>query len=472
MSVKNKYLFFTLIIIVNVILKSIYLDHNPFWYDEMISIKDTQLDFGHIKHEAEWDNNPPFYYYCLWIWHSIIPVSEFNSRILSVLFISIAIGLVFLFTNKYFGNRTAIVSSVLLTLSNFIFYYSQETRVYALILLLSIISTIQFFKYLEMPKLYNLIILSILNFLLIYSHYIAGMMIFFQYVIILFFYKKNNSSFFIIQSLLIITLVLLRFTKKQFLNIANFNKKDDFWLKTADFKDLTSAFFDLYYNPITAFVFIAVILFFVFTFFRHKTDIIKSHLELYCLLVGFISVIILFFIGTFKPVFLSRYLIFSVPFATILVVHYLFKIKRVGLFIVLFLVGFQTYSLNLIKKEQSDYRSVAFVVNEYRTKDDFVIINTKDNLNLFLYYSYNRFLNFKASDSICMANNIFALNEVNDLKKINYSNNSNVFLIQSFHDLKSNDNSFKKYFDDKGAKIFSTKFYKSIEFTVYKTGIK
>ena len=95
----NKYLFFILIVIANIVLKSIYLDATPFWYDEMISVKDTQLDFGHIKHESEWDNNPPFYYYCLWVWHSIIPVSEFSSRFLSVLFVSFSIGLLYLFAN-------------------------------------------------------------------------------------------------------------------------------------------------------------------------------------------------------------------------------------------------------------------------------------------------------------------------------------------------------------------------------------
>ncbi|MDP1800385.1 MAG: glycosyltransferase family 39 protein [Bacteroidota bacterium] len=466
MSINNKYLFFALIIIANVILKSFFLDATPFWYDEMISVKDTQLDFGHIKHEAEWDNNPPFYYYCLWVWHSVIPVSEFNSRFLSVLFVAFAIGLFYLFARKYFDNKTAIASSIFLTLSNFILFYSQETRAYSLVLLLAVISTIQFFKYINEPKLFNLILLSLISFLIIYTHYLAGLIVFIQYLIILFFHKKKYVSFFGIQSLIIIGLILLRFTKKQFLNILNFNKKDDFWLEPAGFKDLVSGISELFYNPATAVVFMIVLLFFTFTYFTNKVEDV-FRVKLYCLILGFFSIFFLFIIGSFKPMFLPRYLIFCVPFATLLFTHQLFSFKKIGSVMIILLIGFEMYSINLIKKGPSDYRALANVVKENKKENDIVIINTKDNLGLFLYYSYDRFLNYKAFDSICSANNIFAVNDTEGLSKINYQKNANIFLIQSFHNIKNNDNPIEKHFISRNKKVFSTKFYKGIEFSVF-----
>ncbi len=461
----NKYLFFVLIIIANIVLKSIFLDATPFWYDEMISVKDTQLDFGHIKHESEWDNNPPFYYYCLWVWHSVIPVSEFNSRFLSVLFVSFSIGLLYLFANKYFNNKTAIASSVLLTLSNFIFFYGQETRAYALVLLLSVISTILFFKYLNRSTVLNLVVLSLINFLIIYTHYIAGLLVFFQYLIILIYYKKNSLSFISIQSIIIVGLILLRFTKKQFLNILNFNKKDDFWLQTASFNDLKNGLSELFYNPLTAIVFVAVIVFIISLYFRNKIQD-NTHVKFYCFLIGVFSIILLFTIGCFKPLFLPRYLIFAIPFATLLVVNQLFEIKKVGVFIVLFFIGFETFGLNLVKKNPSDYKIISALVVKNKKKDDVVIINTKDNLNLFLYYAYKGFLDHRKSDSICKENNIFAANDLDVIKQINYPKNSTIFLIQSFHDMNSTNNPFENYLSSENKKLYSTDFYKGLEFTV------
>ena len=72
--------------IFNIVFKFIYIDHSAYSYDEMISVKDTLLDFGHIKHESEWDTNPPFYYYCIWCWQKIAGLSEFGIRSFSALF--------------------------------------------------------------------------------------------------------------------------------------------------------------------------------------------------------------------------------------------------------------------------------------------------------------------------------------------------------------------------------------------------
>jgi mannosyltransferase len=455
-------------VILNIIIKSLFLDATPFWYDEMISVKDTQLDFGHVKHESEWDNNPPFYYYCLWVWHAIIPVSEFNTRFLGVLFISFAIGLTYLFANKYFNNKIAIATAVLLSLSNFIFFYSQEARAYSLILLLSIISAFQFFKYLNNSTILNLIILSLVNFLIIYTHYISGLIVFVQYLMILFFYRKKYLSFFGIQSLIIVGLILLRFTKKQFLNIVNFNKKDDFWLKPAKLEDLIHSFSELFYNNLTAIVFLAVLLVYAYLYFSKKSED-KERVKSYCLFLGFFSIFFLFAIGVFKPIFLSRYLIFCIPFATMLVVHQLFRFNKTGIIIIFTLIAFETYSITLVKRPSSDYRSLAKVVNKHKKTNDIVIINTRDNLGLYIYYAYDHFLNAKAFDSLCKVNNIYALNDTLALNGIDYSGSSNIFLIQSFHDIMDTTNPVKKFFKKRNKKVFSTKFYNVIEFTVFKS---
>ncbi len=468
MSAKRKYLFFALIVLLNIISKALFSNSVPFWYDEMVSVKNTLLDFGHIKHEAEWDNNPPFYYYCLWVWHQLLPISEFNTRLLSVLFISLAIGFVYLFAEKYFDAKTALFSAALLSLSNFLIVYAQEARTYSLIVLLSVLSTLQFFKYLNKTSWVNLALLSLINFLIVYSHYLACLVIIVQYLIVILYYKKSIKAVFFLQTGLILLLIWLRFTDKQFAHILSFNETKDFWLQPAHFNDLVSAFTGLFFNAFTAVVFGLLAFVFVYNYFvKKEQDPMKA--ELYCFLVGFASILGLFFVGVYKSVFLSRYLIFCIPFATLLVVHQLTKLKAVGISCLVILIAWQACSLRLIKPSLMDYKSVAAIIRKYKQEKDVVIINKSDNLRLFEYY-YNKqdLLRYKNIDSLCNAQHIFAFNDLNSLKDLYFDKNTRLFLVQSFHKTAGNQNSFRDHLNTTAKPLYHTEFYDGVELSVFK----
>ncbi len=171
-----------LFLFVNIVLKLIFADNTSFSYDEIISVKNCDLPFGHIKHEAEWDNNPPFFYYCLWIWHKLFSVSEFASRSLTVLFSAFAIALTVLFAYRHSSLFASACVGICLTASNFLTFYALETRAYSLVFLLSILSAIQYFRAVDQPRNARFIWLALINFLIIYSHYIAFLSIFFQFI--------------------------------------------------------------------------------------------------------------------------------------------------------------------------------------------------------------------------------------------------------------------------------------------------
>ncbi len=144
---KNIWLYFLIIIIINILFKIVYLGYSSFWFDEIVSVESAWLDFGHIKHVSEWDNNPPFYYYCLSVWIKLLNDSEFCVRLLSVIFSSFSAGIVFLLANKYFNKTTAIIASFLYLSSNFLYFYSHEARAYALIGLLVLVSSYLFLDF-------------------------------------------------------------------------------------------------------------------------------------------------------------------------------------------------------------------------------------------------------------------------------------------------------------------------------------
>lgn len=468
MSEKRKYIIFFLIVATNVFLKAIFSDYSPFSYDEIISVKNTLLDFGHIKHEAEWDNNPPFYYYCLWVWHQAIPITEYNSRFLSVLFVAFSIGLTFLFASKYFNVFIGISTALLLSLSNFITYYSQETRTYSLILLLAVASSILFFKYLNKPTLFNLLFLSLINFLLIYSHYISGLVLVVQYLFIILFNREKIRLYLPIQTGFITLLVFLRFTKKQIHNIFNFNHKDDFWLKPSGLEELLNALSELFYNNLTAVVFSISGLIFIFGYVKGKReDIFK--IKLYCFALGFLSILVLFLIGTFKALFLPRYLIFCIPFATIVIVYQVLELKLYGRYLILALICLQLFFIELRKKSGMDYRSIAQVIKANKSANDAVIINTRDNLLLFqYYYNRNNFMKYKNLDSISKVENIFGINTLEKLQEVELKPNNFTYLIQSFHKIRQENNIFKEVISKDHTNLFTTNSYQGIEFTVFR----
>src|ERR1043165_2379458 len=92
-----------IIFLFNLFFKLIRISAPSLWYDEIISVQDTLLDFGHIKHEAEWDKNPPFYHYVLWIWSKLFGISELSVKGMVGFFKSLSRGFVFLFLKQKRG---------------------------------------------------------------------------------------------------------------------------------------------------------------------------------------------------------------------------------------------------------------------------------------------------------------------------------------------------------------------------------
>lgn len=466
MSKKRKYLSFLLIVLGNTLMKSAFSAWTPFSYDEIISVKDTLLDFGHIKHESEWDNNPPFYYYCLWIWHQLIPVSEFNTRFLSVIFISLSAGVVFLWTLRYSDLKTALCASLLFSVSDFVFFYAQEARTYSLVVLLSLLSSVVFFRCTGRRRLPDLISLGVINFLLVYSHYLTGLIILLQAIVVFTYFHKDTFRYIMAHLFLVGGLVMLRFTKKQFLNILGFNQNNDFWLQKATLSDLGGALTELYYTRLVAVVFLVSALLFAVGYFRGKIDD-PFRFKFYCFLMGFVSVFLLFIAGLWKPLFLARYLLFAVSFATILVVGFLLSRPLKGGLITCLIFVFSVAALNLKKYSGSDYKSVCRVLKQTTSPDDLIVINTRDNLPLFLYY-FDRelFFKYKYPDSIARTKNIYAVNEPEDLVQILPRKSGAIFLLQSFHTIRNKKNFVKEEISKVGEQVYTGR-YPGVEFSVF-----
>ncbi len=424
------------IFICNLILKISFLGAEPFWYDEIVSVKATLIDFGHIKHMSEWDNNPPFYYYCLWVWAKMFGISEFNVRLLSVLFSSVSVCLLFHFLKKHYNILTGLFGALLFSFHGFSYEYSHEARCYSLVVLLVILSTICFFHALEKKTFLSVFWLGLVNFLVIYTHYIAGLILFFQLVLVLI-YKRDFIKQFGISIAILLLFVLLRFTKKQFLVMLSFNKEGKtFWLQTADSNSLKEALANLFFGETVWLIFLTV--FFISlaaTFILRKKNSKDQNLVLvYSVYLSVMCIALTYFIGMFKPIFLARYILFTVPFILILISHFLSNINKLIALLVIPLVCLAIYSANLNPSKPMDFKLASLVVKRLQeNKKPMILIQTKDVTALFAYYfDISYFKDYKNLTNNLKNHKVFELENKSDLSGLPFTGENTIIFCQTF----------------------------------------
>lgn len=462
------WIYFAIVFFVNFIFKISYLGYSSFWYDEIISIQSASLDFGHIKHVSEWDKNPPFYYYCLSVWIKLFNDTEYTVRLLSVIFSSLAAGMLFIIANKYFNKITAIIASLLFLSSNILFYYSHEARAYSLVLFLALLSTWVYFKFKEKPTFKIVVLLGLINFLLIYTHYIAGLILVFQTVLMLFYFDRKQKKYFLISLLIILLLTALRFTKKQFSLIIDFNSSTStFWLKKSDFNYLKEVISTFLFNEYLSILFLGIIAI-VFTFIILKRLKIDHFHIVYSFCLGLGSILFLFCLGKITPIFLDRYLIFTLPFLYILVAYGSSIVKNKFITLLLASVFFTFYAFKIDYKTNKgmDYRSVVKFINSIKNENDLIIVKTKDIKSLYCYYYDKDFLRKQKKD-LPQGDHIIFCNTWQDVG-MNIKKFKRIIVVDSYQEYNSNEKDFVLKLSEQKINYFTTDYFKGVRISFYK----
>ena len=462
------WIYFAIVFFVNFILKISYLGYASFWYDEIISVQSASLDFGHIKHVSEWDKNPPFYYYCLSVWIKLFNDTEYTVRLLSVFFSSLAAGMLFIIANKYFNKITAIIVSLLYLSSNVLFYYSHEARAYSLVLLLALLSTWIYFKFKENSTIKLVLMLGLINFLLIYTHYIAGLILVFQTVLMLFYFERKQKKYFLFSLLIIVLLTALRFTKKQFSLIIDFNNSTStFWLKKSDLSYLKEVISTFLFNEYISLLFIGVIAI-VFTFLMFKMLKIGQFNIIYSFCVGLGSILFLFGLGKITPIFLDRYLIFTLPFLYILIAYGLsfVKNKYISLSIISTFFVFSMFKIDYKTNKGMDYRSAVKFINLIKDNNDLIIVKTKDIKPLYCYY-YDKDFFRKQKKNLPQEDHIVFCNTWQDVE-VEVKNFKRIIVVDSYQEYNPNEKDFVLKLTEQKLKYFMTDYFKGVKISFYK----
>src|SRR4051812_31952088 len=115
-----------------------------YWTDEGIAVGIASHPLGDIPRILGQDGNPPLYYVLLHVWMLGFGDGETATRALSLVFGLLAIPASFWAGSRVFDRRAGFVAAAGAAGAPFLTYYAQETRMYSLVVLLSILASASF----------------------------------------------------------------------------------------------------------------------------------------------------------------------------------------------------------------------------------------------------------------------------------------------------------------------------------------
>jgi mannosyltransferase len=143
----------------------------PLWLDEALSVNIADRPLADIPDALRRDGHPPLYYALLHGWISLFGTSDAAVRSLSVLFGVLAVGLVFVVARRHGGLELARPAVVLAAVLPYAVRYSSETRMYSMLMVLSLVGWLLADRALERPTRGRLVGLAIVSGAAMLTHY-------------------------------------------------------------------------------------------------------------------------------------------------------------------------------------------------------------------------------------------------------------------------------------------------------------
>jgi mannosyltransferase len=175
-----KFIFPLGLILLNLVLKIIFLDHRDISMDEPFTIFYAQTDFHTLFEMLRTENNPPLFFILLHFWIKVFGISAFSVRFMPMIFSTLTVLVIFLIGKKFFSLRIGLVAALIFTFSNYHLLFAHEARVYSLFALLASVSMLLFLQLSIRQDLRTIIFLAFINLMLLYSHFFGFYIIFIQ----------------------------------------------------------------------------------------------------------------------------------------------------------------------------------------------------------------------------------------------------------------------------------------------------
>lgn len=144
---------------------------SPLWLDETLSVNIARLPISKIPEALRHDGHPPLYYVLLHGWMNVFGESDRSVRALSGLWSLAAFPLLWVAARRLGGRRVATYAIVLLAVSPYVVRYGTETRMYAMLMALSLAGWLLVADALRRPTAVRLAAIAVIVGVLLWTHY-------------------------------------------------------------------------------------------------------------------------------------------------------------------------------------------------------------------------------------------------------------------------------------------------------------
>ena len=141
------------------------------WLDEALTVNIAKQPLHDIPSFLRRDGAPPLFYVLLHFWIQLFGQSDLAVRSLSGVIGVVTLPLAWLAGKRVGGRTAAWASLLLLATSPFAVRYDTETRMYALVALLTVLGYLALDRTLARPRAGNLVAVAVVTGLLLYTHY-------------------------------------------------------------------------------------------------------------------------------------------------------------------------------------------------------------------------------------------------------------------------------------------------------------
>ncbi len=441
------------------------------------------------------DVTVPLYELILHFWIEAFGISIFSARLLSFIFFLFTIPVLYLVAKKSSDTRIALLTIALYSLSPFIIWYSFEIRMYTIVTFMAVLSHYFFLKMIHTGGKRGQVGYFFSILLGLFTHYFFIFLIMAQGIFFLYWFIRRFNhvgsfrdyvkwNFGIIKNFLTpVFLAALFFLPWVIFFLLQGGAANTQPLIPATtpydiFQTLVNFLFGFQSTSLQSFLVslwpLSVIPIF-FLFSKRKSDIEIENI-LYFLLTVMIPIGLVFVVSIFfKPIFLTRYLIFVTPSFFILLAWTLFHISKQlsALVLMVFALAmfgfliFQNISNSTPVKE--DYQGVALYLDKNAKPDDIIAITSPFTIYPFEYY-------YKGSASIVTIPlwNVYKSGRIPSYSTVslaaqvkNYTKNyGDLYVIFSYN--QGYENSIKNYLDTHYQRLLIKDFSPGLELREYK----
>ncbi len=450
-----------LLVMLNFIVKGVFISNNSVAGDEPFSIYIAQLDIVSIIKQLSIGNNPPLYEILLHFWVKYFGVSGLSVRMPSLFFNCVTLFFLYKIGNEFYNKRIAVYVSLIFIFSNYQIIFAHEARVYAL---LGMLASISMFYYLKLiignnSNKWNYILLLLMNILLIYSHYFGFFVLFVQSLH--FISSKQLRQKYFKNYLLSIVIIVLFYLPNILVLFYRFidSSVNGTWIESPNGVESIYNMLWCFSNaPVVTVIVIVVLISALIKSIRRHKIVDSKFLVNKLIIIWFVFVFFfMFFISYWVPMFFDRYLmIASISFCLLVAIasDYLIEKSFVRYIIpsIVCLLFIITTKPNITNKR--NIREAIEKIKQISAKEKVIIYFSPSfyDLNFIYYYDMNI---FKKVDEKYIKNNFINNNDNKNIKGniYKYFHEQNIFPIDHVDQIDQNllKNTHKVIYLDAGA---------------------